>query len=316
MIGEKIMRNETLCYDSITTSNSKNICKYGQLTKNEIIDKHDVTIWGMKNNCLKCASYDITPSMIAMSIKTGMLENIYDNSKDGRCYVYIHPKDTVLVVSTEYISVDKNVAGYVTSRVSNVSKGLGHISTTIDPNWNGALLIALSNPTNRAIKINVGYRKNVSSIPLATVTFHYLSSEINTYDKPEYESMRIDLLEDILYKNKTGVKAFFRKIFFKNRKHYTDFFFKELCDTETIDSEDKWVSFIDKFSKVNDKEENSVSKFIIRDTKFNRLKLYIENHKKICFITGVVILVILKKLNIIPDEIVNQVCDFLKDIFL
>jgi len=48
-----------------------------------------------------------------------------------------------LVVTKEYISVPSNIVGYVVSRVSKVSEGFGHVSTSIDPNWKGALLIAL-----------------------------------------------------------------------------------------------------------------------------------------------------------------------------
>ena len=81
-------------------------------------------------------------------------------------YVYINPRDTVLVLSKEYLQLSANISGNVFSRVSTVSAGLGHISTTIDPLWKGALLIAISNPSSERIKLVI-QDANAFSIPLA-----------------------------------------------------------------------------------------------------------------------------------------------------
>jgi len=219
--------------------------KYGQLSQQDILEelkkkniKNSLKIFSVYNgykNHIKLSSFDITPTIVALSSKTGMLETVYQNKNMiiNSYYICVKPKDTVLIVSNECICMPSYISGYVTSRVSNVVKGFGHISTTVDPTWQGALLIALSNPSNQALKIDVGVAtkeiengKLISidiSQTLATVTFHYLHTPYSK-NPMEYKSMRTDLLEKMQYKNKKGVKSFFRKVFFRRRRKFTDFF--------------------------------------------------------------------------------------------
>ena len=53
----------------------------GQLSKHDIlqeIEKKDgLKIFPCYPSCLKAASYDITPTLVAMSAKLGMLETVY-----------------------------------------------------------------------------------------------------------------------------------------------------------------------------------------------------------------------------------------------
>jgi len=79
--------------------------------------------------------------------------NLY-SSKRGETYnintdefVEIFPGDTVLIRTLENISMpkDKSISAIILSKVSKVSKGLSHISTTIDADWSGYLLIAINN---------------------------------------------------------------------------------------------------------------------------------------------------------------------------
>lgn len=207
---------------------------YGQLSDTDIINEnasHGLTITPFNEECLKGASYDITPTVIAMSTRTGMLEKVYEDKKyPYRLYIFVRAKDTVLIVSREFIVVPKNMAGYVVSRVSKVSEGFGHISTSIDPNWEGALLIGLSNPTSKPIKVYVGDiitedNSSKQKYSLATLSFHYLNSACANKSKV-YEGMRIDLLEKMAYTNRSGLKAFLRKTFFVRRRDFTDFFFE------------------------------------------------------------------------------------------
>lgn len=59
----------------------------------------------------------------------------------------IQPRDTVLISTEEYIGLPKNrsLLGLIESKVSLVSKGLSPISTTLDPDWEGHLLVAVTN---------------------------------------------------------------------------------------------------------------------------------------------------------------------------
>ncbi|MBQ9234484.1 MAG: hypothetical protein IJ167_10705, partial [Lachnospiraceae bacterium] len=213
--------------------------KYGQLSSKDI-EKEKAVQTGLKivpfsDNCLKGASYDISPTIIAMSTKVGMLETVYcDKSDPDKYYIYVKAKDTVLAISKEYIVLPSYMAGYVVSRVSKVSEGFRHVSTSIDPNWNGALLIGLSNPTNKSIKVFVGGNDNrEKNDSLATITLHYLNTSCEE-NNIEYRGMRLDLLNKIRYSDysRKGIRNWFYKVFYIRRKKYTDFFFR-YCDRKT-----------------------------------------------------------------------------------
>ncbi len=207
--------------------------KVGQLSREDIIKEikaGDLIIAPATNPVeanpnIKAASFDISPSCLIMSVKTGNFMRIYSNvsrcakghrnpewhcagcRKSGQApmfcpeqqYVYIEPRDTALVLSKEYLKMPANISGNVYSRVSTVSSGLGHISTTIDPLWKGALLIAISNPSSEPIKLMLR-DETAESIPLATVTLQYLHTPVD----PEktistHLPARVDLLEKYLY---------------------------------------------------------------------------------------------------------------------
>lgn len=97
--------------------------------------------------------YNISTTDFAFSINQGILLTIHQTTKDRGVmrYVVIPPNDTVLFFSREYIEVDNTLAGTFHSKVSCVSQGLGHISTTLDPTWKGQLLISVNNPTAQEV---------------------------------------------------------------------------------------------------------------------------------------------------------------------
>ncbi|MBN3946268.1 MAG: hypothetical protein HWQ38_07165 [Nostoc sp. NMS7] len=70
--------------------------------------------------------------------------------------VIIETGDTSLITTFEEIRMPKNhkFSGIILSKVSQVSKGLSPISTTIDPDWSGQLLIAVHNHSRESITIN------------------------------------------------------------------------------------------------------------------------------------------------------------------
>lgn len=72
--------------------------------------------------------------------------------------IFIEPRDTALITTLETIDMPKNrwISALILSKVSQVSKGLSHISTTIDPDWNGHLLIAVHNHSKNKIELNFG----------------------------------------------------------------------------------------------------------------------------------------------------------------
>lgn len=221
---------------------------YGQLSNDDIMREYRrgslvIEPNPKDNGNLNAASLDITPSCVIMSVRKGRLEKIYSEpaqcphgypipgkvcdrcqyhknlayGRYGACskvnrYVLIHPRDTVLVLSREYIQVPNYICGNVYSRVSNVSAGLGHISTTIDPGWRGALLIAVSNPSSEWKRLTL-YDESGRDVPLATVTFSYLHSPatLTNADKTHLPA-RVDIMERYLT-NAADYKS--RKAIFK-----------------------------------------------------------------------------------------------------
>lgn len=233
MLSTKKKRNQTnsrfFCKNCFACS--------GQLSQQDIIremknEKLVITPLRKENDIyhnIKSASFDISPSCLIMSVNRGRFLKIYssisqckkghrnpewhckfckehtpkvdtltDSCQEQR-YVYINPRDTVLVLSKEYIQLPNYICGNVFSRVSTVSAGLGHISTTIDPLWKGALLIAISNPSSERVKL-VLQDSNEYSIPLATVTLQYLNTPVDdSVIHTTHLPARVDILEKYLY---------------------------------------------------------------------------------------------------------------------
>lgn len=66
----------------------------------------------------------------------------------------IPPRTTIFALTKELVWVSKYyVAGTFHSKVSFVSKGFSHVSTTLDPGWIGPLLISMTNNTDKPLYI-------------------------------------------------------------------------------------------------------------------------------------------------------------------
>ena len=316
----------------------------GHLSKHDILnelEKDDgLKIYPFSNHCLKAASYDLTPTIIAMSSRTGMLETVYreEHYKKDAYYIYVHPKDTVLIVSNEFIILPSNIAGYISSRVSKVVEGFGHISTTIDPNWSGSVLIAVSNPSNQLLKIYVGKAEETSenvnnNFPnqLATVTFHYLNTLCSTDEKEnKHKGMRMDLLQDISYQHKKGVRALLRKFFYYKRRGFTDYFFSVCKILEEQFSTSEWDEFLKDFSSLtlemqeknelsSKKSKRNASSFIITENFIIRFYHWLLKYKHPIYLIVVFLSLLLLWINMSPEEfatfITQKVQDILNNIF-
>lgn len=261
----------------------------------ELQRKDGLRIYPYSSVCQQSASYDLTPTIIALSSKTGLLEKVYRKSRPVEDYFYIivRPKDTVLIVSNEYLLVPPDIAGYVSSRVSKVVEGFGHISTTIDPNWTGAALIAVSNPSNKPLKIRVGssVRDTTPPNPLATVTFHYLSTPCNVKDKaPTHVGMRLDLLEKIQYANRKGLRVSLRALFLRRQRKFTDYFFSASRSLQQDFTPQRWDTFLQDFSyltasppdeaKFSSRESQKTARnFVVTENLLIRVCYFISRHK-------------------------------------
>ena len=98
----------------------------------------------------------------------------YDLRVGRQCYVFnslrvqeglevgsritVPPRTTALVWTLEDVRMPVNgwYSGIVQSKVSTVSQGLSPVSTTVDWDWGGSLVIATANLTNGPITLRVG----------------------------------------------------------------------------------------------------------------------------------------------------------------
>ena len=183
-----------------------NLCRQFSTTdiKNFRKNLTTVIIAPYNESQVKGVGYNLTASNMVYSLAKRKLLTIYDY-KDGR-YFKLGPHDTALVLSNEYFKLDSNVAGNFYSRVRRVSEGLGHISTTLDPNWQGMFLIAINNTTNRRINVQLStiFEGVEEKIGIATVVLTGIKSEKdddNTSTLDDFNldnpAMRIDILKEL-----------------------------------------------------------------------------------------------------------------------
>ncbi|MCL1977413.1 MAG: hypothetical protein FWG55_04830 [Candidatus Bathyarchaeota archaeon] len=98
--------------------------------------------------------YDFSFSRFIISLKTKSFQKIF--MVEDEMYFILKPNETVLVLTNEAIWVSNEIGGTFHSRVSLVTQGLGHVSTTLDPGWQGQLLIPINNLTKKDIKVTIG----------------------------------------------------------------------------------------------------------------------------------------------------------------
>jgi deoxycytidine triphosphate deaminase len=108
-----------------------------------------IVIYPFDDKDLTPVGYNLNPSDFVFSIQSQSLV------LESNGFFEIQPHDTVLILTKEAVWVSRRIAGTFHSKVSLVSTGFGHISTTLDPNWKGPLLISLNNPTDNSLNIPV-----------------------------------------------------------------------------------------------------------------------------------------------------------------
>ncbi len=132
---------------------------------------NNLFIYPVHQESIKGNSIDFHASRFGWSLKTKRM--IADKNKK---YLIIPPNDTAMIYTEESIYVSQKIGGTYHSKVTLVCKGLGHIGTTLDPQYLGNSIIAIHNHSNEAFKLRVGAE-------FVTVIFHYLTS-------PDYKDAR------------------------------------------------------------------------------------------------------------------------------
>lgn len=110
-------------------------------------------IQGFDEGCLTSMGYDLR---VGGFYKTFLASpNLVTIGSDEK--VVIKPRDIALVGTFERIRMPKNglISALILSRVSQVARGLSHVSTKVDPGWaEGELLVPLQNFSRDNIRLN------------------------------------------------------------------------------------------------------------------------------------------------------------------
>lgn len=127
---------------------------------------------------IKGSTIDLSASKFAWSVRTQ--KSIYDPNT-GK--IIIPASDTALIETAECLAVSDRIGGTYHSIVGLVSRGIGHISTTLDPGWIGSSLMAMHNTTNKDIDILTGQR--IVSVALSYLDTKATGHESNLGGRPE-----------------------------------------------------------------------------------------------------------------------------------
>ena len=167
-----------------------------------------------EKNRLNPASFNFSFSRFIVSLNKKSFFKIYeeiikededkDKSKDfNDLCIYVNPGDTAISLTNESIWVSKSIAGMFHSKVGFVCQGLGHISTTLDPGWQGQLLISVNNPSNKKKRVLIGriHKKERTIIYNTFITLCLFRLITPAIGKSNNHSGRIDTLRKIIINN-------------------------------------------------------------------------------------------------------------------
>ena len=159
----------------------------------QAIESGDIFITPYNRLQLQPSGYNLTPTRFFYSTKKKRLLPVHETEEET--YVIIDKNDTVLVRTRETIVVSPRLSGAFYSKVKVVSQGFGHVSTTLDPEWEGQLLISLNNPTNKKIKFSI--EKNVSIFKRKEIEkFRELVEKLHECDEKKINEMVLDELDE------------------------------------------------------------------------------------------------------------------------
>lgn len=127
----------------------------------------NIYIYPVHIESIKSNSIDLHVSRFAWSLSTK--KSIANND-----YIVIEPNDTALIYSEESIYISNRIGGSYHSKVTLVSKGAGHIGTTLDAQYIGCSIVAIHNHSKESIELKIGNE-------FVTLQFWYLNT-------PDYEN--------------------------------------------------------------------------------------------------------------------------------
>ncbi len=161
------------------------------------LGEEELVICPYQDKNLTPVGYNLSFSRFIISLHNKAFVRLHKEGSEW-CF-YLKPKETVLVLTMESIWVSKYIGGTFHSKVSLVTYGLGPVSTTLDPGWQGQLLVPLNNPTGDKIRIVVATQTVDQKMEYRTfITMVLFRSETPAIQAVDNETARIELLEKIV----------------------------------------------------------------------------------------------------------------------
>lgn len=115
--------------------------------------QNKLLIFPFRDELLTPVGYDLTIGDIYLSLSRKTKTRLGPDDQ-----LVIQPHETVLVITQEYLGLPKNktIGGIIESKVSIASLGLSHVSTTLDNDWEGHLLVAITNYQSYPVSLRKG----------------------------------------------------------------------------------------------------------------------------------------------------------------
>lgn len=207
--------------------------------------------------------YNLSFSRFIVSLRKRAFVKI--KHKGDEWFFDLKPHETVLVWTRESIWVSRFIGGTFHSKVSLVTHGLGHVSTTLDPGWHGQLLVPLNNPTKENIKVIIARdKKNRKEFETFITMVLFRAQEASLNEKGDNKSARVELLEKILEQKKRN----------RDAQYLWDFIQRVKKSVNKMDVFDDLNDPTDRKHKINQFQREHLEMIEEMDAEFERLNQF------------------------------------------
>lgn len=243
----------------------------------------NIYIYPLHTESIKANSIDLHVSKFAWSLKT-------KKTIGNENYIIIDANDTALIYTEESIYVSHKIGGAYNSKVTLVSKGAGHIGTTLDAQYIGCSLVAIHNHSAEQLKIKVGSE-------FVTLQFWYLNS-------PGYENTPSHDNEPGHPRMLNGFEGVDKYIEWRDKNTWAtrkiDLFHKMIESGEYIRCKEEYQRELDKFNEEHQKELDELKK-IAKSEKIKR-------HIKIIFVILIICILLALPSYVFELGKVSEIC--------
>lgn len=133
----------------------------------------NIYIYPVDHLVIKGASIDLTASKYAWSLRTK--KSIYNEEKKK---IIIPPHDTAIIFTNEVLYVTNRIGGTYHSKVSFTAEGLGHIGTTLDPEFIGPSKITVHNHSDNPFPLGENHT-------IVSICFFQLDTKVSEKSQPD-----------------------------------------------------------------------------------------------------------------------------------